>query len=49
MNLNTQPEVLILNGLYKEPFEYYVSKEVAGLGQKMVNFADLQYYVFMMT
>ena len=29
----------------KGPFKYYVSKEVGGLGQKMVIFADLQYYL----
>ena len=29
----------------KGPFKYYVSKKVGDWGQKMVTFADLQYYL----
>ena len=36
------------NILPKGPFKYYVSKEVAGWGQKMAIFSDLQYILFML-
>ena len=32
--------------LHRGPFKYYVSKDVAGWGQKMAIFADLQYYLY---